>query len=103
MTRSLKNEACTAAPIASGGAAAHGPASLPAAQGFALAADGRMPGLLSSGAGPWADQAIIMAMALPVMRIWRAQSRAPKVNSALSEMPFAAGLFLLLRWAAPGN
>lgn len=88
--------------MATGIGALHGLASTPASQAFAFPLDGRLSGLLAHAAGLWSGQALIVAMALPVLRLWRYQTSTPKITTILSAVLLAAGVYLLLRWALAG-
>lgn len=82
--------------------ALHGLVSTPASQAFAFPLDGRLSGLLAHTAGLWVGQALIVAMALPVLRLWQHKTWAPKVSAILSAGLLTAGMYLLLRWALSG-
>jgi hypothetical protein len=82
--------------------ALHGLGSTPASQAFAFPLDGRLSGLLAHGAGLWVGQAVMVAMALPVLRLWRYKTSAPEISATLSAGLLAAGMYLLLRWALSG-
>ena len=83
--------------------ALHGLGSTPASQAFAFPLDGRWSGLLAHATGLWVGQAIFLAMALPVLRLWRDKAWAPKISATLSACLLAAGVYLLLLWTLSGR
>lgn len=82
--------------------ALHGLGAAPAAQAFAFSMDGLLPGIAAHAAGLWVGQGIVVAMALPTLRLCRNQSWTPKASAALAAGLLAAGVYLLLRETLAG-
>lgn len=82
--------------------ALHGLGAAPAAQAFAFPMDGRLAGITAYAAGLWAGQGLIVAMALPVLRLCRDQPWTSRLYAALAAGLLAAALYLLWRQMLSG-